>query len=84
MLLARIKLLDREKGRPPPMLERICQNFMLVFASITVICIMVCVCCTCIVYIDDFVIINNGIVTIDPETDEKKEMLRTVLEDILK
>jgi hypothetical protein len=34
--------------------------------------------------IDDFVIINNGVVTIDPETDEKKEMLRTVLEDILK
>ena len=34
--------------------------------------------------IDDFVIINNGMVTIDPETDEKKEMLRTVLEDILK
>ena len=34
--------------------------------------------------IDDFVIINNGTVTIDPETDEKKEMLRTALEDILK
>jgi hypothetical protein len=34
--------------------------------------------------IDDFVIINNGVVTIDPETDEKKEMLRTALEDILK
>lgn len=34
--------------------------------------------------IDDFVIIENGVVTIDPETDEKKELLRKVLEDILK
>ena len=33
--------------------------------------------------IDDFVIIENGVVTIDPETDEKKELLRKVLEDIL-
>lgn len=34
--------------------------------------------------IDDFVIIENGIVTIDPETDEKKELLRKVLEDFIK
>ena len=34
--------------------------------------------------IDDFVIINNGVVTIDPETDEKKEMLRNALEEFLK
>lgn len=34
--------------------------------------------------IDDFVIIENGVVTIDPETDDKKELLRKVLEDILK
>ena len=34
--------------------------------------------------IDDFVIIDNGIVSIDPETDEKKELLRSALENILK
>lgn len=33
--------------------------------------------------IDDFVIIENGIVTIDPETDEKKELLRSTLEKLL-
>ena len=33
--------------------------------------------------VDDFVIINNGVVTIDPETDEKKELLRIALEDLL-
>lgn len=34
--------------------------------------------------IDDFVIIDNGIVSIDPETDEKKELLRNALEELLK
>ena len=34
--------------------------------------------------IDDFVIIDNGIVNIDPETDEKKELLRNALEELLK
>ncbi len=34
--------------------------------------------------VDDFVIIENGVVTIDPETDEKKELLRNALENILK
>ena len=34
--------------------------------------------------IDDFVIIDNGVVTIDPETDDKKELLRNFLEDLLK
>ena len=34
--------------------------------------------------IDDFVIIDNGVVSIDPETDDKKELLRSVLENILK
>ena len=34
--------------------------------------------------IDDFVIIDNGVVTIDPDTDEKKELLRNALENLLK
>lgn len=34
--------------------------------------------------IDDFVIIDNGVVTIDPDTDEKKELLRNALEELLK
>ena len=34
--------------------------------------------------VDDFVIIENGVVRIDPETDEKKELLRSALENILK
>ena len=34
--------------------------------------------------VDDFVIIDNGVVTIDPETDEKKELLRQALEEYLK
>ncbi len=34
--------------------------------------------------IDDFVIIENGVVTIDPETDDKKELLRNALEELLK
>lgn len=34
--------------------------------------------------IDDFVIIDNGIVSIDPETDEKKDLLRNALEELLK
>lgn len=34
--------------------------------------------------IDDFLIIDNGVVSIDPETDDKKELLRSVLENILK
>ena len=34
--------------------------------------------------IDDFVIIDNGIITIDPDTDIKKELLRSSLEDMIK
>lgn len=34
--------------------------------------------------VDDFVIIENGVVRIDPETDEKKELLRNALENLLK
>lgn len=34
--------------------------------------------------IDDFVIIDNGVVSVDPETDEKKELLRNALEELLK
>lgn len=33
--------------------------------------------------VDDFVIIENGSVTIDPETDNKKESLRQALESLL-
>ena len=34
--------------------------------------------------VDDFVIIENGVVRLDPETDEKKELLRNALENLLK
>ncbi len=33
--------------------------------------------------IDDFVLIDNGVVAIDPDTDDKKELLRKTLEDFL-
>lgn len=34
--------------------------------------------------IDDFVIIDNGVITIDPDTDVKKELLRASLIDMIK
>ena len=34
--------------------------------------------------VDDFVIIENGVVTIDPENDEKQELLKKTLETLLK
>ena len=34
--------------------------------------------------VDDFVIIENGVVRLDPETDDKKELLRNALENLLK